>query len=402
MKDQKLFSNLKLRGSWGKVGNAGVPINPSTLTVSQAAQLLAVFGKDVPQTGASVRMIVPPALFWERSAGTDIGLEMGFLDNKLNIEADYYNRTTEQAIFDIPVFGSLGLETSTIIANQADFRNRGFELVASWSDQTNSGLKYTLSGNVGYNTNKVLNVTSGANPIYKGGAGLTSGELATRTIAGRPIGEFFGYQVAGIFQTQEEVNASAQSQDAKPGDFKYVDQNGDGAIDRKDKIALGNPNPKFSYGLNTNFAYQNFDLTLDIQGVAGVDVYNGNLSARFGNENYTKKMYDNRWNGAGTSNEYPSADLAGRRNTATNSFYVESGAYVRLRNIQLGYSLPQAITSKWKIQKLRFFANAQNAVNLFGYRGFSPEVGGTPTNTGVDINVYPLYATYNFGLNLTF
>ncbi|MNQ87784.1 hypothetical protein D3C85_1030230 [compost metagenome] len=173
-------------------------------------------------------------------------------------------------------------------------------------------------------------------------------------------------------------------------------------IDRKDKVVLGNPNPKFSYGLNTNFAYKNFDLTLDIQGVAGVEVYNGNLSARFGNENYTKKMYENRWTGPGTSNTYPSADLAGRRNTATNSFYVESGAYIRMRNIQLGYTLPRELTSKWKMQKLRFFANAQNAINLFGYRGFSPEVGGTPTNAGVDINVYPLYATYNFGLNLTF
>lgn len=401
MKDQKIFSNLKLRGSWGKVGNAGIPFNPTTLTVSQVAQLIAYYGNNIANTGASIRMIVPPSLFWERSAGTDIGLEMGFMDNKLNVEADYYSRKTEQAIFDIPVLGSLGTENSTLIGNQADFRNRGFELTASWSDQTESGLKYTISGNLGINNNKVLNVTSGNNAIYKGGSGLTSGELATRTIAGRPIGEFFGYQVQGIFQTAEEVQASAQT-DARPGDFRYTDQNGDGVIDRKDKVVLGNPNPKFSYGLNTNFAYKNFDLTLDIQGVAGVEVYNGNLSARFGNENYTKKMYENRWTGPGTSNTYPSADLAGRRNTATNSFYVESGAYIRMRNIQLGYTLPRELTSKWRMQKLRFFANAQNAVNLFGYRGFSPEVGGTPTNAGVDINVYPLYATYNFGLNLTF
>lgn len=401
MKDQKLFSNLKLRGSWGKVGNAGIPFNPTTLTVSQVAQLIAYYGNNIANTGASIRMIVPPSLFWERSAGTDVGLEMGFLNNKLNIEADYYSRKTEQAIFDIPVLGSLGTENSTLIGNQADFRNRGFEFTASWTDETETGLKYSISGNVGINNNKVLNVTSGNNAIYKGGAGLTSGELATRTIAGRPIGEFFGYHVQGIFQTQQEIQSSAQT-DAKPGDFRYTDQNGDGVIDRKDKVVLGNPNPKFSYGLNTNFAYKNFDLTLDIQGVAGVDVYNGNLSARFGNENYTKEMFEKRWTGPGTSNTNPSADLAGRRNTATNSFYVESGAYIRMRNIQLGYTLPRELTSKWKMQKLRFFANAQNAVNLFGYRGFSPEVGGTPTNAGVDINVYPLYATYNFGLNLTF
>ena len=212
---------------------------------------------------------------------------------------------------------------------------------------------------------------------------------------------FYGYQVTGIFQTAQEVTASAQP-DAKPGDFIYADNNGDGTIDGNDRQYLGNPNPKYSYGVNTNFAYKNFDLTLDIQGVAGVDVYNGNLAARFGNENYTKDFFDNRWHGPGTSNSYPSANMSGGRNYLANSFWVESGAYVRLRNIQLGYTLPEMMTSKWKIKKLRVFANAQNAVNFFGYKGFSPEVGGTPTNAGVDINVYPLFATYNLGVNLTF
>jgi TonB-linked SusC/RagA family outer membrane protein len=400
MKDQTIFSNLKLRGSWGKVGNAGVPINPTTQQVSQTAARIAFFNS-IPYTGANITTIVPPALFWERSSGTDIGLEMGFLTNRLNIEADYYNRTTEQAIFDIPILGSLGTENSRIIGNQADFRNRGFEFVASWSDKTEGGLVYSISGNVGLNNNKVLNVTSGNNPIYAGGAGLTSGALPTRTVADGPIGSFFGYEVAGIFQTNAEASASGQS-GTTAGDFKYVDQNGDGIIDGKDRMVLGNPNPKFNYGLNTNFAYKNFDLTLDIQGVAGVDVYNGNIGARFGNENFTKEFFDNRWTGAGSTNTYPSVKLGGSTNYLPNSFYVESGAYIRLRNIQLGYSLPKALIEKWKMKKLRVFANAQNAVNLFGYSGFSPEVGGTPTNAGVDINVYPLYATYNLGVNLTF
>lgn len=400
MKNQTVFSNLKLRGSWGKVGNAGVPINPSTQTVDQSAGLIAFFNGQ-PNTGAGIRTLVPPAIFWERSAGTDIGLEMGFLSNRLNVEVDYYNRTTEQAIFDIPILGSLGTQNSTLIGNQADFRNRGYEFVASWSDKTSNGLTYSISANVGINNNKVLRVTSGANPIDKGGNGLTSGVLPTRTVAGQAIGMFYGYQVTGIFQNAQEVAASAQT-DAKPGDFIYADNNGDGVIDGNDRQYLGNPNPKYSYGVNTNFAYKNFDLTLDIQGVAGVDVYNGNLAARFGNENYTKDFFDNRWHGPGTSNSYPSANMSGGRNYLANSFWVESGAYVRLRNIQLGYTLPELMTSKWKIKKLRVFANAQNAVNFFGYKGFSPEVGGTPTNAGVDINVYPLFATYNLGVNLTF
>jgi TonB-linked SusC/RagA family outer membrane protein len=400
MKNQSIFTNLKLRASWGKVGNAGVPRNPTTLTVSQGANLIA-FYNGIAATGASIRTIVPPALFWERSAGTDIGLEMGFLTNRLSVELDYYNRKTEQAIFDIPILGSLGTENSKLIGNQADFRNRGFEVSATWSDKTDGGLTYTISGNLGINNNKVLNVTSGANPIYAGGAGLTSGALSTRTVAGGPIGAFFGYEVAGVFQTNEEATASPQA-GTTAGDFRYVDQNGDGEIDGKDRIVLGNPNPKYSYGLNTNFAYKNFDLTVDIQGVAGVDVYNGNLGARFGNENFTKEFYENRWTGPGSTNSYPSPKLGGATNYLPNSFYVESGAYIRLRNIQLGYSLPTEMVSKWKMRKFRVFANAQNALNFFGYRGFSPEVGGTPTNAGVDVNVYPLFATYNIGVNVTF
>jgi len=400
MKDQKVFSNLKLRGSWGKVGNGGVPFNPTTLTVDQTAALIAFFGGN-PSTGASIRTIVPPSIFWERSAGTDIGLEMGFLNNRLSFEADYYNRKTEKAIFDIPVLGSIGTTNSTIIANQADIQNRGFEFMATWADKTASGLAYSISGNVGINNNKVLNVSSGDNPIYKGGAGITSGYVSTRTVNNRPIGEFFGYQVVGVFQTQTEANAWTNNS-FKAGDFKYADVNGDGTIDLRDRVVLGNPNPKFTYGVNTNFSYKNFDLTLDIQGVAGVDVFNANLSNRFGNENYTKDFFNNRWTGAGSSNTYASASLASGLNNAPNSFYVESGDYIRLRNIQLGYSLPNSIVSKWKMQKLRVFVNAQNAANFFGYKGFSPEVGGTPTNAGIDTNVYPLYATYNFGVNLTF
>ena len=400
MKDQQLFSNLKLRGSWGKVGNAGVPINPTTLTVTQTAAQIAFFN-GVGYTGGSVNTIVPPAIAWERSAGTDIGLEMGFLSNKLSIEADYYNRTTEQAIFDIPVLGSLGTSNSRLIGNQADFRNRGFEFMATWANKTEGGLTYSISANIGMNTNKVLNVTSGQNPIYAGGTGLNNAVVPTRTIAGYPIGTFFGYQVSGIIQTPAEATASGQP-GAKAGDFKYIDTDGNGTVDARDRVVLGNPNPKYTYGVNTNFAYKNFDLTLDIQGVADVDVFNANLGNRFGNENYTKEFYDNRWTGAGSTNAYPSTNLASNNNNQVNSFYVESGAYVRLRNIQLGYNLPQALVERWKMKKLRVFANAQNAVNLFGYRGFSPEVGGRPTTTGVDFNVYPLFATYNLGVNLTF
>ena len=140
---------------------------------------------------------------------------------------------------------------------------------------------------------------------------------------------------------------------------------------------------------------------LDLQGVAEVEVYNGTQNARYGNENYTKEFYDKRWHGEGTSNSFPSANTTGN-NLDPSAYYVEDASYIRIRNVQLGYTLPSATTDRWRINRLRVYVNAQNPVNWFKYSGFSPEVGGTPTNAGIDINVYPLYATYNFGVNVTF
>ena len=148
--------------------------------------------------------------------------------------------------------------------------------------------------------------------------------------------------------------------------------------------------------------YKQFDLSLDFQGVADVDIYNANIGWRYGNENFSKDFYDNRWHGAGTSNTYPSAKIGSSYNAKPSSFFVENGNYFRIRNLQLGYTLSPALSSKWKMSKLRVFVNAQNPFNFFKYKGFSPEIGGGPTDAGIDANVYPLYATYNFGVNVTF
>lgn len=404
MKNQTVFNNLKLKGSWGKVGNAGVPVNPTTLTVTQSAGYVAIFN-GVAYTGANVASLVPSFLNWERTTGTDIGIEAAFLKNRLNIEANYYNKKTEQAIFEIPILSSIGTASSKMIGNQADLQNRGFEFLATWRDQPNSDFSYSISGNIGINNNKVLSVVTGLNPIYGGGQGIANGALATRTVQGGAIGEFYGYSVAGIFQTPAEVAASAQT-GAKPGDFRYVDQNGDGVIDGKDRVVLGNPNPKYSYGVNTTFNYKGWDLSFDIQGVADVDVYNANIAYRFGNENFSKDFYDNRWHGAGTSTTYPSANVGSTTNAAPNSFYIEDGSYIRLRTVQLGYALPAGLMSKWKMKKVRVFLDAQNAINLFGYKGFTPEIGydagAGPISRGIDASVYPLSAIYRLGLQVQF
>jgi len=229
--------------------------------------------------------------------------------------------------------------------------------------------------------------------------------------------------VVGIFQSADDVNnyksksGVVLQSDARPGDFKYADTNGDGTIDAKDRVVLGNPNPKYIYGINTNVGYKAFDLTLDFSGVAKADIYNAQQGLRYGNENYTQDFYDHRWHGAGTSNTNPSADIVGRRNYLPNSWFVQSGSYFRVRNMQLGYTLPGTLINKWGLKKLRVYINAQNAFTFTHYKGFNPEVVtasaappqsntiGTavsnPVYMGIDTNVYPVGATYNFGINLT-
>ncbi|HEY4150674.1 MAG TPA: TonB-dependent receptor [Chitinophagaceae bacterium] len=424
MANQKIFNTLKLRGSWGKIGNASVPSNTAVQLVDQAGGRIAFFGQpSVPYPGAGINTLVPPVLYWEKGVGTDIGLEAAVLHNHLTIEADFYNKKTQQAIFDAPVLASLGLTNSSIIANQADFQNQGFELALTWRNTISKNWSYSVSGNISINDNKVLSAVTGSNPIYGGGGGATSGQYTTRTVAGQPISEFYGEQVIGIFQTKADVTSYTSKTgqviqpNALPGDFKYADTNGDGVIDGKDRVVLGNPNPKYLYGINTNWSYKAFDLTLDFQGVAKVDIYNAQQGLRYGNENYTRYFFDHRWHGPGTSNDNPSADIVGRSNYLPNSWFVQNGSYFRVRNMQLGYTLPSALTNRWGLKKLRVYANAQNAFTFTRYRGFNPEVvtaprtvptsttvgvsSTNPINMGIDTQVYPVAATFNFGINLT-
>jgi TonB-linked SusC/RagA family outer membrane protein len=406
MKDQHVFNALKLRASIGSVGNATVPRSVNILTVTNdPTQYTGIFGNP-PYTvnGESINTVVPPNTRWEQAVSTDFGIEGTILNNHLSFEAEYYNRNTQDAIFAVPIPASTGENgpNGGLVANQANIRNRGFEFSLTWKQQVSNDVFYSISPNLGINSNIVTKVLSGNNPVYGGGNGITNGALATRTVEGQPIGEFYGYKVIGIFQTAAQVAASSEKGTAQPGDFIYQDTNGDGQITSTDRVNLGNPNAKYGYGINTYVKVKNFDLTLDFQGRADVSVYNANLAYRFGNENFTQDFYQNRWHGPGTSNTYPSVNLGSTYDSAPNSFYVSSGAYFRVRNIQLGYSLPGEMLRKWGVQSVRFFANAQNAINIFGYKGFSPEVGGGPTEEGIDANVYPLYATYNFGVNVTF
>ena len=400
LKDNRILNFLKLRGSYGLLGNVQVPNNVAVSTVDRYPTYSGFFGNpSVPVTGANVSTQAAGTIRWEKARELDAGLEMRFFANRLSAEVDFYNRRTIDAVFPVPVLSSPGYGNSVgFLANNATFENKGVEAAVRWASAGTGAFTYSVGLTGAYNQNQVL-ATANGSPLFSGPLPL-GGYRTTISQVGSPIGAFYGYRATGIFQTAQEVADSPQAATAAPGDLRYQDQNGDGVLDARDFVVLGNPNPRFTYGLNTNFRYKALDLQVDIQGVGGVEIFNALRLVRFGNENYTADYYRNRFTGPGTSNTTP-ANLAGR-NLDPSSYYVEKGDYIRLRNVQVGFTFPKSLTSSLRLQTLRLYANAQNPLTLTKYKGFSPEVSGTPTFAGVDVNVYPLAATYNLGLNIGF
>jgi len=209
--------------------------------------------------------------------------------------------------------------------------------------------------------------------------------------------------VDGIFQTTAEVNAAAVQEGAVPGAFRFADVNGDGIISEADKTFLGSPIPgSITYGFGFNLTYKSFDFGMDFQGVAGNEIYNFNRNQRFGNENWDYDFYKNRWHGAGTSNTYP-LTTNDQRIIKPNSFYVEDGSFFRIRNIQLGYTIPTDLSRGMGINKFRLYISAQNPLTVSKYNGFSPEIMNTDrVQMGIDNNIYPLSSIYTMGVNVTF
>jgi len=408
MKDQNIFDFLKLRASWGVIGNNKIPANVYTLTVEEGGILNTAFGSGqngntVIVEGANITSAVPPQLKWEKMNEFDIAIEGKSLDSRLSYEIDFYSRTTKDAIFLLTLSATAGTSGS-YYSNNADILNQGIEITLGWADKVGK-FGYDLNLNYAYNHNEVKKLREGTLGLF-GGNLPVGGFFSTYTVLGMPIGSYYGRQVIGIFQNQAEVDNYVNDQgkklqpNAKPGDFKYADIDGNGVIDNKDRVFLGNAIPKSQLGFSAILTYSDFDFTVDLYTRWGNKIYNAKRAQRLGNENYDFDFYENRWHGEGTSNEYPSADLTGD-NMLPNSWYFEDGAFLRVRTIQVGYTLPQNFTRKLGISNLRVYINATNPINLFGYNGFNPEIPeGSTTSQGIDLNVYPMSATYNFGINM--
>jgi TonB-linked SusC/RagA family outer membrane protein len=401
---------LKAKASWGMLGNNQIPQNEFTVTVNNWGGYSIVygpFGSSTVSTGASITSLVEPLLRWEIVKELDAGIEMLMMDYRLNMELGYYHRLTDAAIFPVPLIGTAGTSGKSYLDNNADILNTGVELVLAWNDKVTDRFSYNLGGNFSFNHNEVLRLEPGTLPFYD--ADAFNGALATYTQEGHPVGEFYVLEVGGIFQNFGEVNSYTDEDgnlimpDAVPGDFRFVDQNDDGIIDNDDRIPYGSYTPKILYAFSIGVSYGQFDFSMEMNGVGGNKIYNAKRVNRFGNENYDADFAENRWHGEGTSNTYPSADLAGGKNAFPSTFFVESGAYFKIRNIQLGYTVPESVTDRISFESLRIYVSAQNPLTVFSYNGFSPEVpGAKPSTAGMDYGVYPLSRIISAGLTLDF
>ena len=311
-------------------------------------------------------------------------------------------------LVQVPVPSSLGFPNIPWM-NAGSVSNKGIELTIGYNGKAGKDFKYSIDGNISTYRNKVESLGSGANIP---GKGIHLGYYSyTMTEPGKPIGYFYGYKTDGVFQTQEEIdnyknNGQVVMPGAKPGDLKFKDLNGDGKLDDEDRTMTGNPHPDFTFGLTLSAEYKGFDVSAFFQGSVGNDLLNVlkyDIYSGTGWYNAPKDILTTYWNGPGSTNKNFGIDADSRMNLEMSDWYVEDGSYVRLKNLQIGYTIPSAITKKITINNLRVFVAAQNLFTITGYSGLDPEIGeinNNPQYKGCDMGFYPQPRTFMFGISL--
>jgi TonB-dependent starch-binding outer membrane protein SusC len=403
---------LKLRGSWGQNGNENLGSSfpwASTIGTYGQGYTFLVNGVETLVSGASLGRISNTNLKWETSEQTDLGFDAELWKGKVAVTADYYIKKTKDLLIapDVPL--SVGFPAPFV--NGGNVENRGIELGINYNNRIGKDLKLNLSFNISHNTNKVTQINNTAK-VVSGAAYISLGSI-TRMAVGEPIGYFWGVKTAGIFQTQAEVdnytwtNPTTQAvnkiqPNAKPGDLKFVDFNNDGKINDNDRTNIGDPNPKYTTGFTINLTYKNFDLSIFTIGMFGNKVFNGNYRFDKSVSNLPAAWLD-RWTPDNPGAKYPRfVSTDPNKNTSTVSdFFLENGSFVRVKNLQIGYSIPDDVVRRTKIHGLRLYAAVDNAFTFTKYTGFDPEIGATsPLSLGIDRGVYPQSRTFRFGVNL--
>lgn len=395
MKNQSVFDYLKLRASWGMLGNDSVPANSSVTVGTSGVGASAVFG-DTLVDGFGAQTVYQNYLEWEVVTETNVGADFAFLDSRLRGELDLYNRVTSNVVFEAPI--ATGGGTANLLANNGKVLNQGVELSLTWSERPSKDFSYSAGLNATLNRNEVLELTG---RDYIPGASV-AGEYTTRTQVGYPIGAFWGYKIDGVYSSEGEALRDPVSQTIKDaGYFKYHDTDGNGQINKNDMTYLGSPNPWLTIGGNVSLNWKRWDLSALVNVQIGGKILNAKRMQRgtFSDANYDLDFYEHAWRSDAKSNTYPSPQAANESVTqVANSFYVEDASSFRIQNIQLGYTFP---VSGWA-QKLRVYLSAQRPLTLFGYNGFTTEIGGSPIASGIDTSVYPMQSIWTAGLRIDF
>ena len=405
LNDSSLINFLKLRVSYGVLGNDQIPNNGYVGQLNGEATY--VFD-GILTNGVAIGQLPNPDLQWEEAKKFDVGLDFRILDNKIDVTTDYFiNKRDNLLISNIPVSGIAGVYApggSSPTINAGGVENRGFEFAINYKDDLSENLKLSVSYNLTTLTNEVTEVNNSTGFIEGGTFGVGQPAIS-RMEVGQPIGYFYGYKTDGIFQNQAEVDAHPSQlplgANASPGDLRYVDVNNDGVIDTDDRTNLGNPIPDVTMGLNLTLNWKNLDFTAYAFASIGNDMVR-NYERTLTDVNQLNYVLD-RWTGEGTSNTVPRVTTAATTNNVFSDYFVEDASYLRLQNVQLGYNLPADVIESMGFTKVRLYCGVNNLVTLTKYRGYDPgATSGAPIGGGIDFGFYPIPRTYLFGLNLNF
>lgn len=395
------LTSTKVRFSWGKNGNEN--IGNFRYTVLAVTGNNAIFGANEQVTiGSKASGLANPDLKWEESEQYDLGVDFGFFNNALTFTADYYKKITNGMLMEMNIPSYVG--ESKPIGNVGKMENSGIEMEASYKFNV-SDWNFRIGGNLTYLHNQLIeygNDSGWANLDSFQGTGTIS-----RAQNGKPFPFFYGYKTNGIFQNVNEINAYTNAAgeliqpNAVPGDVRFVDVNGDGQITDEDRTDIGKGMPDWTYGFNMNISWKNFDFNMMWQGTIGNDIYDATRRTDISATNLPSWMLG-RWTGEGTSNRIPRFVRGDNVNWQSSDLYVYDGSYLRLKNIQLGYTLPQHLTKKVFISSLRLYVAAENLFTFTKYHGFDPEISSGGTSLGIDYGVYPQARTWTIGANLSF
>ena len=399
MQNNSVFDFLKLRGSYGIIGNDRIgDFRFASLLNGEGVYVI----DDELVFGTAIGAISNPEIRWEQQYTLDVGLDAKFLNNRLDLTIDYFNRRTEDLLVVAPVSGILGASapgSGPPVVNAGTVENRGLEFNLGYSQSVNDDLRFGVNLNATYLENEVIFVNSD-NAFIPGGSFGVGQDFPSRMEAGFPIGYFYGLKTDGIFQNQQEIDNHAVQDNASPGDLRFVDVNGDGIIDADDRTNIGDPIPDWTFGFNLSINYKNFDFLAYAFGSLGNDIVRN--YERFQPLTNRTTYYFDRWTGPGSTNSFPRVTTSATGNTLFSDFFVEDGSFLRMQNIQLGYTLKE-LADATGIDNFRLYVSVLNAFTLTKYQGYDPTTtSGAPIGGGIDQGFYPSPRTVLMGVNLNF